>query len=150
MKFTIVIDMPDKDLSHGPYTSKEQVEMQAKNVFENVEYVAVGDKTNREWFGVVRWCEDDIEEALYQRGYKVCGKNVEAVMAEVSGGLEDVMVSAGWDAIDVYVGMASDLLLEDEEECNMCGEHFVPEDDKVKDVCPDCIEKCKYGVDPVR
>lgn len=69
----------------------------------------------KEWFGVVRWCDDDIREALEKRGLKASQDNVDEVRCRCeSHHFTDGMIEAGWDALDYIVQTA--ILDEDEEE----------------------------------
>lgn len=149
MKFTIVVDIPAEEIPSSAYGIEEQIKEQAQNIFEKVEYVAMGDQTNRDYFGVVRWHEDDIASLLEAQGFKVCDENIEAVKAEIGSGLEDAMVVAGWDSLEVYMDMAHNLLLDNEIICKHCGQHY-EEDGNDPDFCPDCIDDCVRGEDPIR
>lgn len=71
-------------------------------------------ETPEEFFGVVRWCDDDLREALTRDGYKANEDNV----AKVRHLLEhhsfiDHMVEAGWSFIEYTIAGAVDL--EEEE-----------------------------------
>ena len=144
MKFTIVVDIPMEEFSRTTCGAEEAVRQQARNIFERVEYVAMGDQTNRDYFGVVRWHEDDIASLLEAQGFKVCDENIEAVKAEIGSGLEETMISRGWDALEVFMGMAHNLLQEGEIICKRCGEHYDEEGNDPK-LCPDCMDDCITG-----
>lgn len=56
---------------------------------------------NQEWFGIVRWCEEDLKSALEENGFPVTDKNV----AELYNRLQhhsftDCMIATGWDFIN--------------------------------------------------
>ena len=58
-----------------------------------------------EWFGEVRWCDEDLENALDDNGYLVTEKNVSKLRRECdSHWFTDYMIEAGWDYINVHVG----------------------------------------------
>ena len=50
-----------------------------------------------EWFGQVRWCEDDLKVALEDRGYPVTEENI-AKLYNIcqSHWFTDCMIAAGW------------------------------------------------------
>lgn len=58
-----------------------------------------------EWFGEVRWCNADLENALDDNGYPVTEKNVSKLRRECdSHWFTDYMIEAGWDYINAHVG----------------------------------------------
>lgn len=58
-----------------------------------------------EWFGEVRWCDEDLENALDDNGYPVTEKNVSKLRRECdSHWFTDYMIEAGWDYINAHVG----------------------------------------------
>lgn len=61
-----------------------------------------------EWFGLVRWCDEDIEAGLEDCGIEVTEDNVAAVRFDLENGhgFTDNMIMAGWDYIhDLIDGM---------------------------------------------
>lgn len=61
--------------------------------------------SDNEWFGQVRWCNEDLEEALDNNGYPVTEKNVSKLRRECdSHWFTDHMIEAGWDYINAQVG----------------------------------------------
>ena len=54
-----------------------------------------------EWFGVVRWCNEDIKFALADHGFSTCNENVDAVRASIESNhhFTERMVEAGWESI---------------------------------------------------
>lgn len=62
------------------------------------------ERDNIEFFGIVRWCEEDIEEALRQRGYNPTPEMV-AVIRNCCNHhcFTDYMIEAGWNMIDRYI-----------------------------------------------
>lgn len=60
---------------------------------------------NAEWFGQVRWCEEDFETALKENGYPVTENNINKLMAACqSHWFTDHMVEAGWEYIYNNIG----------------------------------------------
>ena len=64
------------------------------------------DKINDdEWFGQVRWCDEDLVEALDDNGYPATEKNVSKLRRKCdSHWFTDHMIEAGWDYINAQVG----------------------------------------------
>ena len=55
-------------------------------------------ENNNNYFGVVRWCAEDIADAIETQGFEPTEENVKAVMAELNEtALTAVMIQAGWD-----------------------------------------------------
>ena len=58
-----------------------------------------------EWFGQVRWCKEDLEEALRQRGYPVTENNVNKLYQHCNNHwFTDQMIEAGWEFIYSMIG----------------------------------------------
>lgn len=56
---------------------------------------------NTEWFGCVRWCKEDLEEALKRNGYPVSDDNVNELFCQLQHhSFTDCMIAAGWDFIE--------------------------------------------------
>ena len=57
------------------------------------------------WFGVVRWCREDVENAVRERGLEVDPDFVDTVVANCMRNhhFTDAMIQAGWDTIDSYI-----------------------------------------------
>lgn len=61
--------------------------------------------SNTEWFGMVRWCEDDLKNALELMGYPVTENNISKLYAACQHHyFEDMMVEAGWRYIYDNIG----------------------------------------------
>lgn len=62
-----------------------------------------------EWFGTVRWCEEDLKNSLERLEVPVTEENIRKVrkMCEHHS-FTDQMVEAGWDIIDQFVGELKD------------------------------------------
>ena len=57
-------------------------------------------KDGGEWFGKVRWCDDDLEAALTEKNVPVTEENVAKLRQMCSHhSLNDAMISVGWDFI---------------------------------------------------
>lgn len=64
-----------------------------------------------EWFGIVRWHEDDIRDALEQSGYEATDEAVGLIRQKCEHHFfKDNMISAGWDCIYAYIGECSNSL----------------------------------------
>jgi hypothetical protein len=56
---------------------------------------------NTEWFGIVRWCKDDLKAALERNGYPITDDNVDELFCQLQHhSFSDCMIAAGWDFID--------------------------------------------------
>ena len=58
-----------------------------------------------EWFGQVRWCEDDLKEALRVQGYAITENNMSKLrqLCE-SHWFTDHMIEAGWEYMYSHIG----------------------------------------------
>lgn len=60
---------------------------------------------------LIRWCEDDLREALENRGFKSSEKNIEILCNNrLERTLEDRSIEAGWDVIDTIIINCEDKL----------------------------------------
>lgn len=58
-----------------------------------------------EWFGQVRWCEDDLKAALEAQGYPVTENNIAKLYALCDRHwFTDRMIEAGWEYIYDNIG----------------------------------------------
>ena len=58
-----------------------------------------------EWFGKVRWCNEDLEEALDDNGYPVTENNISKLRRECDNHwFTDHMIEAGWEYINAQIG----------------------------------------------
>ena len=59
------------------------------------------DNKNNEWFGIVRWCNEDIASALEDKGIKATEENVNKIRKalENSHWFIDFMIEQGWQYI---------------------------------------------------
>ena len=59
----------------------------------------------KEWFGVVRWCEEDLENALESQGYPVTENNI-AKLYDICNKhwFTDHMIEAGWEYMYSNIG----------------------------------------------
>ena len=68
---------------------------------EEAEAAPADDQQEEDWFGIVRWCDKDIANALEENGHEANDENI----SKVRNGLEthwftDSMIGAGWDYIN--------------------------------------------------
>ena len=62
------------------------------------------EKTPDEWFGIVRWCEEYIEERLQYHGYTPTKEAVALIRANCEHHMfKDSMIEHGWHLIDCYI-----------------------------------------------
>ena len=79
-------------------------------------YEEVYNRIEDEWFGIVRWCEDDIRAALIDRGFKPTKEAIALVRFSMeNGGFDGHQIEAGWDYIDSIICNAADDLEREEE-----------------------------------
>lgn len=57
------------------------------------------------WFGQVRWCDDDLKEALRVQGYAITENNM-AKLRQLceSHWFTDYMIQAGWEYMYSHIG----------------------------------------------
>ena len=59
-----------------------------------------------EWFGQVRWCDEDLENALEMQGYPATENNIEKLRAWCNThGFTDDMIEAGWKYMYNTIGL---------------------------------------------
>ena len=57
-------------------------------------------KNNKNYFGIVRWCEEDIANAIETQGYEPTEENIAKIRNMLNHhSFIDCMVEAGWDFI---------------------------------------------------
>ena len=62
--------------------------------------------SKEEWFGQVRWCDEDLKNALEVQGYPVTENNIEKLRALCSHHwFTDYMIEAGWDYMYNNIGL---------------------------------------------
>ena len=60
---------------------------------------------DNEWFGQVRWCDDDLKVALEDQGYPVTENNIAKLYALCDKHwFTDQMIEAGWEYINAQIG----------------------------------------------
>lgn len=103
-------------------------------------FEAVYANDSGEWFGKVRWCNDDLEQALEEDGFSVTENNVDELrtMCE-SHSFVDQMISAGWDYIHFAIGT-----LDDEDKLDAGDEEESDEEWGASEWCPYCEEENFY------
>jgi hypothetical protein len=78
-------------------------------------YETLFNPTKDEWFGIVRWCEDDIHEALINNGYEPTEEAIRLIRKNCEHHyFKDAMVETGWDYINAYIAENADDLTESE------------------------------------
>ena len=97
MKYTIVVDT---DSSYDSVKNMTQVWANQRGI--KVDSIQHGDQTNDEFFAVIRWAEDDVQEALARRDLPLTEKNIELVM-DHSTTLEERSIEEGWEMLDVII-----------------------------------------------
>ena len=66
------------------------------------------DADETDWFGMVRWCDADLESALEQEGYPATENNIAELRCLCEHhSFEDVMIERGWEHL-------SDLILQND------------------------------------
>lgn len=55
-------------------------------------------ENNNNYFGIVRWCEEDVANAIKEQGFEPTEENVKIVMGTLNeSAFISFMVQAGWD-----------------------------------------------------
>ena len=70
----------------------------------------------KEWFGIVRWCEEDLIAGLVDNGFPATENNVGELLCHICNdhGFCDHMIAAGWDYIQAVIyDLHSSGLIED-------------------------------------
>lgn len=84
-------------------------------------------KNEDEWFGVVRWCDDDIKDALDLYGITITESNIARLRSICKHhSFTDVMIERGWDYIYDQIIQRNDW--GDLYQCNICDEIIEVED----------------------
>lgn len=66
---------------------------------------ATKDVDETDWFGMVRWCEDDLKNALEVQDYPATENNVAKLRCLCDHhSFEDRMIERGWDHIYTLIG----------------------------------------------
>lgn len=79
------------------------------------------------YFGIVRWCDEDLEQTLKSHGYQVSEESVGGLRVKLEHhSFTDHMISAGWDFIETCVSdMEQELVKQPwKYKCTVCGEVF--------------------------
>lgn len=60
---------------------------------------------NNEWFGIVRWCNEDIAVKLAEMGFEPTEENIDAVRCRCENNhhFTDTMIEAGWMMIESVI-----------------------------------------------
>lgn len=84
------------------------------------------DISNHKWFGVVRWCDDDIKNALIDNGYSDTEENISIIRKKCEHHcFQDAMIETGWNYIHAYISEEEDHLSVMESRTN---EHLKKDD----------------------
>lgn len=76
-----------------------------------------GDAKSTDFFGVVRWCDEDIEDALTKSGYKVTDEAISIIRRQCEHHFfKDNMIETGWDTIYCYISECKAQLERSEED----------------------------------
>ena len=69
--------------------------------------------SDEDWFGIVRWCDEDIKHSLEEYGYQDCPENVAMIRNKCEHHrFTDGMIETGWDYINAYVEECAEDLIE--------------------------------------
>lgn len=86
--------------------------IRSANEEEDPDYLYLGDE---DWFGEVRWCDEDIEVALEDNGYAKTPENIAVIRRYCDHHFfKDTMIAAGWNCINAYVWENRDRLTREE------------------------------------
>lgn len=62
---------------------------------------------NTEWFGIVRWCDEDIRYALDLAGFEPTIENVSSVRRKCEHhSFTDAMIRRGWEVMEQMIWQA--------------------------------------------
>lgn len=106
-------------------------EVQIELTPEEIKVIQVEDRGREggQYFGIVRWCEADLEQALTGHGYQASETNISKIRTKLEHhSFTDRMISAGWDFIESCI---FDIEQDLEEKpwkatykCSICGSEF--------------------------
>jgi hypothetical protein len=67
-------------------------------------YEEVYNPIEDDWFGIVRWHEDDIREALLSRGFEPTEEAIRCIRSKAEHHFfEDSMIETGWDLLYAFI-----------------------------------------------
>ena len=68
------------------------------------DYETLFNPAKEEWFGIVRWHEDDIRAALLEDGYEPTEEAIDLIRFKMENhGFTDLQIADGWDRIHQYI-----------------------------------------------
>ena len=68
------------------------------------DYETLFNPAEEEWFGIVRWHEDDIREALLSRGFEPTEEAIRCIRSKAEHHFfKDSMIETGWDLLYAYI-----------------------------------------------
>jgi len=63
--------------------------------------------SRQEWFGIVRWCEEDIADALDRHGIPATQSNIDEIRVRCEHHFfTDAMIETGWSVIESFIDIA--------------------------------------------
>ena len=87
------------------------------NILTMPAYEEPRNPAKEEWFGIVRWCDEDIESALADHGYAASPENVAIIREQCNhSAFREGMVETGWNYIWSYIDQNRHKLTALEEE----------------------------------
>ena len=104
-------------------------------------------KKSDDWFGIVRWCNDDIKNALEELGYESTEENILKIRNILEHhSFTDMMIETGWNVINQTI---EENLNRDFRICSRCGKKIsngrTDEVDYWCDVCFDTYMNETFG-----
>lgn len=110
MKFTIVVDAKNNNVNEAREILNEELRKMEEKHSITTSHITMGDDTNKEFFAVIRWCEDDVHQALVDRDILPTKENIQKVM-ERHDVIEENSIEEGWAILDCII---SDLQYDEE------------------------------------
>ena len=94
-----------------------QLQDAINDILKNWEVVGPEDDKKNDYFGIVRWGDEDIRCALEERGYAQTQNNIDEVRCAVENNsyFTGSMIEAGWDCIYCAVDDCADDLEEEDD-----------------------------------
>ena len=79
------------------------------------DYETLCNPAKEEWFGIVRWCDEDIRAALLEDGYEPTEEAIDLIRFKMENhGFTDLQIADGWDKIHQYIADEAENLEERE------------------------------------
>lgn len=94
----------DQELPEGFIRMRSEQKPEPKSEPENAPTPEPVPKSEEDWFGIVRWCDSDLENALERYGLEPNDEMIGELRRRCdTHHLEDCMIAAGWDYIDYTI-----------------------------------------------